>query len=167
MKNKMYLLMVVFVGALLGGCAGNTPIERGIVSSPEVTITAEDKSFVLKPGQRFKTPFTSKRAIADMLDPRAPMVDGWKQILAKKQGKRVRVSVAGEENDFFGILVFGSVKDIKQCTGPALRSHSIAIPKMYVDAAKGGSVSVVYESFQCRGNKENFNWMLWMSDLNF
>ena len=165
--KRMFLVGMMFFGLILSGCASYTPIEQGVIGTEGVTIMADDESFFLKSGERFTTPFVYKKSIAEILKPNTPKVDLWKDALKKKAGKKVSIKIDSEDRELFGVLAFGSVKKIKQCTGPAIRSHMIKIDDQYIAAAEGGKIAVMYETYKCRGRRTDISWMLWMSDIPF
>lgn len=165
--KRISLITMMFIGLVLGGCASYTPIEQGQIGTEGVTIMAEDDSFFLKSGERFTTPFVYKKSIGEILKRGTPKVDLWKDALKKKAGKKVRIKIEGVDRELFGVLAFGSVKKIKQCTGPAIRSHMIRIDDQYVAAADGGKIAVMYETYKCKGSRGDVSWMLWMSDIPF
>lgn len=77
----------------------------------------------------------------------------------------------GRDDIFYGLLEFNKVHEV--CNNdPATRAYFISIPQKYLDAARGGNISVVYEYYSCtpvkkKGTNNYTTWVLWISDIEF
>lgn len=147
------------------------PVERGIIATPDVTITAEDNSFTLVSGTEFKPPFQvdSWNVYRRMAKKAVDNKSGWS--LRESSGeflvdgaRRVRINVAGKQ--FFGVLSLNMMPE--DAYGPASRMYQIEIPQQYIDAASGGKISVVFETAGLPSEKGKERsaraWILWLSD---
>lgn len=71
----------------------------------------------------------------------------------------------------YGLLEFNSVHEA--CSNePTTRAYYISIPQNYIESAKGGNISVIYEYYQCepiagKGKNKYTSWVLWLSDIEF
>lgn len=71
----------------------------------------------------------------------------------------------------YGLLEFNTVHDA--CSNePTTRAYYISIPPNYIESAKGGNISVIYEYYQCepvpgKGKNKYTSWVLWLSDIEF
>lgn len=71
----------------------------------------------------------------------------------------------------YGLLEFNTIHDV--CSNePTTRAYYISIPENYIQSAKGGNISVVYEYYQCepvpgKGKNKYTSWVLWLSDIEF
>lgn len=101
--------------------------------------------------------------------------------LNKQKGIKVSVYTPYQDKPLYGFLEINSI--YQPCIGksPETRSYYIQVPKAYVDAAQGGKISVVYESYKCTpgyydthglygkngpkvSQKVLSTWVLWLSD---
>lgn len=154
-------------------------MSSGILATPGCTISAENNSFTIESGQEFQPPFQIK--CTEALGLPAPFdnfcyadpgdrVKEYSDALSRG-AQRVRVTLPGVTKPLYGVLALFEVSSLG--TGPGSRSYRIEIPQQYVDAAMGGRVSVVYESY-LRGTDLNYwnagnvpSWILWLSDQQF
>ena len=71
----------------------------------------------------------------------------------------------------YGLLEFNTVHEA--CSNePTTRAYYLSIPENYIQSAKGGNISVVYEYYQCepivgKGKNKYTSWVLWLSDIEF
>lgn len=150
---------------LLGGCFHQVPV--GEITTPGITIKAEDNSFTLVSGREFTTPFHAKRcgqaytgrdlteAFPDFIDIGA---------------KRVIVKNPYTKKPLYGVMVFCSLVDniFNDTYGPGTRSYEVIVPQKNIEQAKGHKISVVYETVPERGGKyEWLSWVLWLSEKDF
>lgn len=163
------LLLSITTLLLLSGCSTTTytkVIPQGKIEDKNIIITARDKSFTLK-GQ-FTSPFQSSTRYnsLEMRDHELPKA----YKLALHHGARhVRVKVPNRDEELFGVLALD--KADQDGIGPGTQSYKIIIPQPYIDAAKGGKISVVYEYYHLKNDglidvsdiKER-SWILWFSD---
>jgi hypothetical protein len=167
-----------------------------LVSYPKVgklennfSIEAVDKSFVLEGGKQFIPEFYTNGYAK-------PTQKGMSKNFKRSKGKKVRLnysfdvpnpeynpldSIASlkpktvkEEGFMYGVLEFNKVWD--ECSDqPNTRAYLINITPQQIEAAKGGSVSVVYEYYDCKvpfpdekTKKNRFtSFVLWLSDIEF
>jgi len=162
-------LLIAFFLLLLTGCSTTTynkTIGHGKIDSPDIIITAADKSFRLQ--GEFTSPFQSSTRYnsLEMRDSELPAA----YKLALHHGARhVRVKVPSHDNEFYGVLALD--KADQDGIGPGTQSYKIIIPQPYIGAAKGGKISVVYEYYKLKNDgfidvediKER-SWILWISD---
>ncbi|MDH5256849.1 MAG: hypothetical protein OEX07_02540 [Gammaproteobacteria bacterium] len=168
MRSNIFLSIVVLGMFLLAGCAAqNKVITKAQLATLKVTIKAEDSSFTINSGEVFKPPFSSRTGDFALQNKNVNIIDLYDVAIEKYGAKKVKVSVEREgiSSEFHGILLFSYVFD--DGFGPGSRSYQIKIPKMYLDAARGGKVSVVYETYPRKGLKTGKSWVLWISDFPF
>lgn len=167
-----------------------------------ISIEAIDKSFVIKKGETFKMDKLGIEQRAGWVNPSSNFSKAFKAsdgipvriIISRKipiyEEKKVteKKMILGKEKDvestvktlkgytgrddiFFGLLEFNKVHDV--CSSdPATRAYFISIPQKYLDAARGGNISVVYEYYSCqpvkkKGTNNYTTWALWISDIEF
>jgi len=163
------LLLFTFILSLFTGCSTTTynkAIEHGKIESPDIIITAADNSFQLQ--GEFSSPFQSSTRYnsLEMRDHELPTA----YKLALHHGaQHVRVKVPNNINEFYGVLALD--KADQDGIGPGTQSYKIIIPQPYIDAAKDGKISVVYEYYKLKndgfidvGNIKERSWILWISD---
>lgn len=184
-----YRLLIVFLFAgAISACVAKSAefvgIPNGEIATPGVTITAQDGSFTLKNGAEFAAPFHAnlwarKDQSAGSLLFGAPKVRQGSETFAastlrndyeeavKRGAKRIRVAYPGLEQPLYGILALNVAPT--GAYGPAARYYRIEVPQQYVEAARGGAVSVVYEVMNYRGESSGsgYSWVLWLSDRPF
>jgi hypothetical protein len=144
-------------------------IDSGEIKTPNVVITAEDNSFVLRSGETFKPPFQSKYFYIN--DALQGLANKWRESFQKERGAR-RVRVQCGDDHFYGILAFnGHYSHDKKDLAPNSYKYKIEIPEQYIAAAKNGGRSVVYElvPLVSQGMEigKEINWILWLSDEPF
>lgn len=170
--NTARFLTFCFVLAamtLLSGCvtAEYHPMTSGILATPGCKITAEDNSFSIVSGQEFQPPFqmAKRTGYVTASDNSFPgLVNLCKDALSLG-AKRVRVTVPGRAEPLYGVL--GLYQIWNSGTGPGSRSYRIEIPQQYIDAATGGGVSAVYETYNGPSGSYYTSWVLWLSDQPF
>lgn len=161
------LLLITFF--LFTGCSTTTynkAIEQGKIDSPDIIITAADKSFRLQ--GEFTSPFQSSTRYNSLEIRDSELPTAYK--LALHHGARhVRVKVPNNTNEFYGVLALD--KADQDGIGPGAQSYKIIIPQPYIDAAKEGKISAVYEYYKLKndgfidvGNIKERSWILWISD---
>lgn len=172
MPNRSYHVVVVFILSFLAACApavNRSPqisVERGIIATPDVTITAGDNSFTLVSGTEFQSPFqvNLQKMPVDGRDTFEENLRELSSVYLRLGAKRVRVNAGGKQ--LYGILSLNTVP--KGAYGPASRMYRIEIPQEYINAASGGRVSVVYEKVDVRHSRRGTlavsAWILWLSD---
>jgi len=176
MKNQtLYIaFFLIVVNVFVSGCATYMPIEKGIIATEGMTITAEDGNFTLRSGVEFTTPFSVDIRNTQMFSGNLIANSG---VALDAGGRRVKVSIPGQSKPLFGVLVLLNKRS--NATGPASRMYQIAVPQNYIAAAMGGQVSVVYELMDYAGRSPGFEresakglkypyaWILWLSDQPF
>lgn len=163
------LLSIAFFLLFFTGCSTTTynrAIAHGKVDSPDIIITAADNSFRLQ--GEFISPFQSSTRYnsLEMRDHELPTA----YKLALHHGaQHVRVKVPGTDKELYGVLALD--KADQDGIGPGTQSYKIIIPQPYIDAAKDGKISVVYEYYKLKndgfidvGDIKERSWILWISD---
>lgn len=163
------LLSISFFLLFITGCSTTTynrDIAHGKIESPDIIITAADKSFRLQ--GEFTSPFQSSTRYnsLEMRDHELPTA----YKLALHHGaQHVRVKVPSIDRELYGVLALD--KADQDGIGPGTQSYKIIIPQPYIDAAKDGKISVVYEYYKLKndgfidvGDIKERSWILWISD---
>lgn len=170
--NRVKLFITILVLALVYGCAAqNGIVKYGKISNQDITIVAEDGSFLLKAGESFEPPFQSKTSSSRELHNSALDITGLYDVALEKLGaKKVKVQVGAPDGEitkeYYGVLLFSKIYD--DGYGPGTRSYLINIPELYLEAANGGKISVITELYNRKKNRGNAkSWVLWISDLPF
>lgn len=155
------------VAIVLGaGCLRPPPwkrIQGGTVVTPGVIIRAEDGSFTLRSGQRFKAPFHARDCVA--------MADRTNWRIALRWGaRRVRVTVPGLASPLYGVLSLCEVHPTR--AGPNGKSYDLKVPPAaLIVTATGQTVVLVKETAYGRRFREGFlrfdAWQLWLSRYSF
>ncbi|MFC5413168.1 hypothetical protein ACFPMF_27855 [Larkinella bovis] len=165
-----------------------------------ISIEAVDKSFVIAKGETFKMDKLGIEQRAGWVNPSSNFskvfnksdgipvkiivsrkIPEYEETIVKEKnvltGKEVDKPVKklkgykGRDDIFYGLLEFNKVHEI--CNNdPATRAYFISIPPKYLDAARGGNISVVYEYYNCtpvrkKGANNYTTWVLWISDIEF
>ncbi len=151
------------------GCSTTTynrDIDHGVVANPDIIITAEDESFVLT--GEFETPFHSATRYNSLQMRDNELPKAYKNAL-HFGAQHVRIKVPGAAEELYGVLALD--KADQDGVGPGVQSYKIIIPQAYIDAAKHGKISVVYEYYKLRndgfldvGDIKERSWILWLSD---
>lgn len=165
-----------------------------------ISIEAIDKSFVIKKGETFKMDKLGIEQRAGWVNPSSDFSKAFnksdgipvKIIISRKipeyevtmekstnplTNKETEKPVkklkgyTGRDDIFYGLLEFNKVHEICN-SDPATRAYFISIPQKYLDAARGGNISVVYEYYNCtpvkkKGANNYTTWVLWISDIEF
>lgn len=172
MNIRPYRVLKVLVLSILAACAPavnrapQIPVERGIIATPNVTITAEDNSFILVSGTEFRSPFqvNLQKIPVDGRDTFEEHLRELSSVYLKLGAKRVKVDVGGKQ--LYGVLSLNMMP--AGAYGPASRMYRIEIPQEYIDAASSARVSVVYEKVDVRHSRRGTltvsAWILWLSD---
>jgi hypothetical protein len=163
------LALFILLLLTITGCSTTTynkTITHGKIEDPEIIITAADNSFRLQ--GEFTSPFQSSTRYnsLEMRDTELPKA----YKLALHHGARhVRIKAPQIDNELYGVLALD--KADQDGIGPGTQSYKIIIPNPYLDAAKDGKISVVYEYYKLRndglldvGNIKERSWILWLSD---
>jgi hypothetical protein len=170
------LFLLVLVGCSMNPLEDNwySPYRSGALQGKGIRIEAEDGSFVIEEGKftpPFQTYHSSYRLTYAIFDngtrPSRP------QIIEDFNGaliigaKRVKVYHPSVKQPLYGILLLNK-KRVKT-RGAAAQSYLIRIPESRVNDAKGGRVSVVYETVSVTDNTtaKLIGWALWLSDVPF
>lgn len=162
-------LLSTFLIAMITGCSVTTynrVITHGKVENPNIVITAVDKSFTLKGD--FTSPFQSSTLYNSLEMPDRYLPQSYRQAL-HHGAKHVRIKVPHSDKELFGVLALDKADDAG--IGPSTQSYKIIVPQAYIDAAKNGKISVVYEYYKLKndgiidvGNIKERSWILWLSD---
>ena len=162
-----FLLIVTLM--LFSGCSTTTynkEISTGKIQDPQIVITGVDEFFTLQ--GEFESPFQSSTRYnsLEMRDKELPKA--YKNAL-HHGAQHVRIKIPDIEEELYGVLALD--KADQDGIGPGTQSYKIIIPKPYIDAAKDGKISVVYEYYKLKNDglmdvsdiKER-SWILWFSD---
>lgn len=164
-----YIFAMLTSLLFFSGCATTTytkEIKKGVVEDSAVVISAQDGSFVIK--EEFNAPFKSTAHLHSL------NIDGDKFIKSYQKAlsfnaKRVRIKVPSQEKELYGVLALDDIDE--RGYGPGTKSYKIIIPQPYIDALKGGKISVVYEYYHIKddalfdnSNIKKYSWVLWLSD---
>lgn len=172
-RNRLYIInflifSIITMFAFVSCGTKLVPVKYGEIATPEVTLTAEDHSFVLKSGSTWEPPFYSlpdqKLLTTYLLDLNKNTTSQYDYAIKKLGAKKVRVKTPYLEKELYGVLVFNKAMD--KCKTPVTRSYQITIPEDYVQKALNGQVSVLYEYYECSGLTIK-TWVLWLSDVPF
>jgi len=163
--------LAIFILLLLmhTGCSTTTynkTIAHGKIADPEIVITAIDNSFRLQGA--FTSPFQSSTRYNSLEMRDAELPKAYRSAL-HHGARHVRIKVPEREDELYGVLALDRAD--QDGIGPGTQSYKIIIPKPYLDAAKEGKISVVYEYYKLRndglldvGNIKERSWILWLSD---
>lgn len=166
-----HIISMVFVILLFSGCATTTynkQISNGKIENPEIVITARDGSF--KINGEFSSPFQSSVHYHSLNISGEKFINGYYRALGFN-AKHVLVKVPHKDKELYGVLALDNA-DV-QGIGPGTVSYKIIIPESYIDAAKDGKISVVYEYYHLKNdglidtsNIKKYSWILWLSDMD-
>ncbi len=165
---RSLIISTLFILSITG-CSTTTynkSITHGKIEDPRVTITAMDKSFQLH--GEFTSPFQSSTRYNSLQMGDKELIKAYK--LALHHGaQHVQIEFSDSSEIYYGVLALD--KADQDGIGPGTKSYKIIIPQPYIDAAKDGKISVVYEYYKLRNDgfmdvediKER-SWILWLSD---
>lgn len=164
-----YFLAIAATLFILSGCSTTTYINsvpKGKIDNPDIVITARDNSFKLQ--GEFSSPFQSSTRYNSLLMPDKDLIKAYN--LALHHGaKHVRIKVPNKKEELYGVLALDRAD--KDGMGPGTQSYKIIVPQPYIDAARDGKISVVYEYYKLRNdgvidvsNIKERSWILWLSD---
>ncbi len=180
MKLHIHLFVVLSLSTafLTSSCSyqySASYVRTGKISGDGIVIAAADgERFILEGGREFRTPFHGRCYNFDSYDD--PML----QLIAdmsktpedyrnglRNGGRRVLITVPGLDKQLYGVLLFCALPDTAY--GPAAFSYFVQIPQEYIEQAKSGLISVVWEDVDWRDvdhNRTNshLSWILWISD---
>ncbi len=162
-------LLFVLILSVFSGCSTTTynqPITQGKIDDPNIIITARDQSFTLQGD--FTSPFQSSTRYNSLQIRDHELPKAYK--LALHHGARhVTIKLPAKNEELFGVLALD--KADQDGIGPGTQSYKIIIPQPYIDAAKDGKISVVYEYYRLKndglidvGDIKERSWILWFSD---
>jgi len=166
MRSLLFFLLSM---AIFSGCSTTTynkTISTGKIENQDIIIRALDNSFKLQ--GTFTSPFQSSTRYNSLQMRDKELPKAYK--LALHHGaKHVRIKVPSSDSEMYGVLALD--KADQNGIGPGTQSYKIIIPQPYVDAAKNGKVSVVYEYYKLKNdgfidvsNIKERSWILWISD---
>jgi len=151
------------------------PIEHGVIEEG-LTIVAEDKSFEIKSGQRFRSPFQSNLWTygCDLSSINGKNVLNSSDKGLRCGGKKVHVFHGNNPEPLYGVLVLNS--SIAAAKGPASRSYMIKVPDDKIEHAREGNTAVAFEIMKwdesqrwshtgrtVTNEKTAYGWILWVS----
>jgi len=169
MKYILNIIIMIITASIFTAC-GSTytkPIPSGVIEDREVVIKAEDGSFEIK--GEFSSPFVSEVHYHSYNINGSRFLKGYRRAL-EFGAKHVRVKVPYTDKELYGVLALDNA-DVRGI-GKGVESYKIIIPKAYVDATKGGKISVVYEYYHIEDKDslsdltqvKKYSWVLWLSD---
>ncbi len=164
-----FLLLSIFILLIFSGCSTTTynkTISTGKIENHDIIIRALDNSFKLQ--GTFTSPFQSSTRYNSLQMRDNELPQAYK--LALHHGaQHVRLKVPSSKVELYGVLALD--KADQNGIGPGTQSYKIIIPQPYIDAAKGGKISVVYEYYKLKndgfmdvGDIKERSWILWISD---
>lgn len=164
-----YIFAMLTSLLFFSGCATTTytkNIQQGVIDDNGVIITAKDGSFKLK--GEFTPPFKSNAHLHSLNISGDKFIQGYRNALGYN-AKHVRVKVPNQDKELYGVLALDDIDE--RGYGPGTKSYKIIIPQPYIDALKGGKISVVYEYYHIKddalfdnSNIKKYSWVLWLSD---
>ena len=164
-----YICILLTTLLIFTGC-GSTytkPIPSGVIENKEVVISADDGSFEI--AGSFESPFVSEVHYHSYNINGSKFIKGYRRAL-EFGAKLVRVKVPDVDKKLYGVLALDNA-DVRGI-GAGIESYKIIIPEAYVEAAKGGKISVVYEYYHLDNEEslsdlsevKKYSWVLWISD---
>lgn len=145
-------------------------VRGGFIHNKNMTIKAEDSSFILKAGEQFEAPFQSD--LWSCFKGKGDLID--KADLAIRCGaRRVDILVEGREESYYGILALNT--SVEAAYGPAARSYLIRVPEDKWKLANNGNTVAVFESMKysqtgfwsngksVENERTQYGWILWIS----
>jgi len=164
-----FLLLFTLILLIFSGCSTTTynkTISQGKIENPEIIITGADGSFTLQ--GEFESPFQSSTRYNTLVTRDKELPKAYKNAL-HHGAKHVRIRVPGLKKELYGVLALD--KADQDGIGPGTQSYKIIIPQPYINAAKNGKISVVYEYYKLKNdgfmdvsNIKERSWILWLSD---
>src|SRR5690606_10203828 len=163
-KFKFFITGIVFMFLLVSCGVKLTTVKFGKISTPDVTITAEDGTFVLKSGDNWNPPFYAMSEYnflqVQQLEINKDITTQYDFAIEELGAKKVRVKTPYSDKELYGVILFNKVAE--KCKVPVTRSYQIVVPEDYVQQAMNGQVSVLYEYYDCSGFSLK-TWVLWLS----
>lgn len=169
--KKIFLIGLLLLGLI--GCAANTPIETGVLTTPGITIKAIDGSFTIKSNEVFKTPFVIKEwpgrthCSDGSSYSRYTLIESYVWDL-EHGAKKVKINFDDGQSSLFGVIQFcDRLNDyVKHYTRS--NQHTLQIPTKYINQARSGRISVVYQRIgHWSGVGDTVGWKLWLSNKPF
>lgn len=164
-----YFIILVLSLILFSGCATTTytkDIKKGVIDDNNIIITLKDGGFKLQ--GEFTPPFKSSVHLHSLNIGGEKFIQGYQNALSYN-AKHVTVKLPNEEKEFYGVLALDDIDE--RGYGVGAESYKIIIPKPYIDAAKDGKISIVYEYYHIKDDGlfdnshiKKYSWILWLSD---
>lgn len=161
---SMFIMLTIFTG-----CASTTytrPITKGKIEDSNIIITARDGSFKIQ--GEFESPFKSRVHYHSFNRNGDKLIRGYYRAL-EFGAKNVMVKVPSQEKELYGVLALDNADE--NGIGSGTKSYKIIIPKPYIDAAKNGKISTIYEYYHVKSegimdlsDVKKYSWVLWLSD---
>ncbi len=166
MAIRLSILAILIFFTACSTTTYTRPITKGSIENSEIIITARDGSFTLQGD--FDTPFQSATRFNSLQMPDKELLKAYRNAL-HHGAQHVYIRFPSHPQRFFGVLSLD--KADKDGIGPGTQSYKIVIPEPYMEAAKNGNISVVYEYYQLKndgffdvGDIKERSWILWFSD---
>ena len=164
-----YIFTILTTLLFITGC-GSTytkPIPSGVVENKDIVITAEDGSFKLQ--GNFESPFESSAHFHSYNVSGNKLIKAYRKAI-EFDAKYVRVKVPNLDKELYGVLVLDNADE--RGIGQGVKTYKIIIPKAYIEATKGGKISVMYEYYHINdegslsdlSEVKKYSWILWISD---
>ena len=141
-------------------------IPKGVIVNPEIIITAEDGSFKIT--KEFDSPFISKVHYHSYNKIGTKLIQAYSRAI-DYGAKHVLIKVPNRAKLLHGVLALDNADS--RGIGTGTKSYKIIIPQAYINSAKNGKISVVYEyyhlkddSFSDLSDVKKYSWILWISD---
>lgn len=166
MRSILLSSLLIFLFSACSTTTYITSVAKGKIDNPDIVITARDNSFTLQ--GEFTSPFQSSTRYNNLVMPDKDLMKAYR--LALHHGaKHVRIKVPNKSEELYGVLALDRAD--KNGMGPGTQSYKIIVPQPYIDAARDGKISVVYEYYKLKNDGvidvskiNERSWILWFSD---
>lgn len=165
LKTKSMYTTIAFIFLACAVPVSFSPIQRGIVETPGLTIQAMDGLFIIKSQTLFETPFNCAGLILHgnvSKDFMAALKHGAKTIIVIQEGK---------SDTLFGVLYFAPIPS--NLKGENVSKHRIIVSDKTLQDARDGLIaySGTYYEYDFRFQDETissaFSWVIWLSNKPF
>jgi len=145
-----------------------TNITKGVIATPDTYIKVPEIGTISTGA--FNPQFSSRSFLTETSTTgETPIADAVFQLLkgeTEHNFRKVKVKTPYMEEELYGVLMLSQIPPGCQ-NSPVTQSYRISVPEEYVNAAKGGRVSCVYEYYTCGDSNKKTTWVLWLSDAPF
>ena len=163
-----YIFTLLITLLLFTGCGSTytTPIPKGKIENKDIVITARDGSFEIS--GEFEPPFISRVHYHSYNKSGTKLIKGYSRAL-DFNAKHVMIKIPNIEKEFYGVLALDNADN--RGIGAGTKSYKIIIPESYINAARDGKISVIYEYYHLKNDEltdlsevKKYSWILWFSD---